>query len=155
MKTKIFPSPDGRSYFFPLAPIKHAVNAFLFSRPRSNRKANYELTGADGRRCSKPRACSPAHARRPPYFRVARENRGRRELSRHMLFVPIMRWLTRRTHFVASASERRIFRTTNTSAANKQAMLVQCKEFLCQKHFKNMTDVYDRPQPKGEIMQTL
>lgn len=34
-------------------------------------------------------ACSPTRARRPPYFRVARENRGRRELSRHM-FVPIM-----------------------------------------------------------------
>lgn len=54
LKTKIFPSPDGRPYFFPLAPIKHAVNAFLFSRPRSNRKANYELTGADGWRCTKP-----------------------------------------------------------------------------------------------------
>lgn len=72
LKTKIFP-PGGRPYFFPLAPIKHAVNAFLFSRPHSNRKANYELTGADGWRCTKPPRClvRPATTPLPPAARHA------------------------------------------------------------------------------------
>lgn len=86
-KPKIFPSPGGWPYFFPLAPIKRAVNAFLFSRPRSNRKANYELTGADGWRCTKP----PRHVLRPalswtPSLALSRSGaRGSQcELSRHM-----------------------------------------------------------------------